>query len=335
MTAHESSEQAEHAERRDIGDTTVEQMRTDVQRLSRQYMTGQPLPLFFEMRRVRDRMHTALDRRLWPRDATEIYFLLAALNGLMANAALDLGYHQAAEELIRAGWAYAIAIDHRPLMGFLRGKQASVAYWRGYPLRARELAQDGLAYLPDGTGAVLLHCRHAIPAARLGEPDEAAAAVTSAHEARDRGPRDVLHDEIGGEFGCSPAKESYLAGTALADMPQSEPAAIRELQTAVRLYSSGPAEERSYGCEALAHINLAVVHIRKGALDAVDLEPVFGLPSAKRIDALPQRLAAVRTELAQPIFRGSAQARELGERIEEFSHDTVVADLHDLPGGPA
>jgi hypothetical protein len=44
-------------------------------------------------------------RQLWPRDQTELYFLLGALNCLMAVAASDLGYMQAGEELVRAASA--------------------------------------------------------------------------------------------------------------------------------------------------------------------------------------------------------------------------------------
>jgi hypothetical protein len=43
----------------------------------------------------------------------------------------------------------------------------------------------------------------------------------------------------------------------------------------------------------------------------------------------------VRTELAAAVFHGSAQARELDERIEEFDRDSVTAGLHALPSGPA
>lgn len=76
MAAHEGSEHAARAEQRGIGDATLEQFRADVTRLSRESMTGEPFPLFLEMRRVRGRMHDALDRRMWPRDATEVYLLL-------------------------------------------------------------------------------------------------------------------------------------------------------------------------------------------------------------------------------------------------------------------
>jgi len=62
------------------------------------------------------------------------------------------------------------------------------------------------------------------------------------------------------------------------------------------------------------------------------LEPVLTLPPAQRITALTTRLTLVRTELAAPIFRGSAQARALDERIEEFDRDAITAGLHSLRG---
>src|SRR5882757_9444787 len=65
VAAHEASERAWQAEQRGIGDTTLEQFHADVTRLSRDYMTAEPVPLFKEMLRVRGRMHDALDRQLW------------------------------------------------------------------------------------------------------------------------------------------------------------------------------------------------------------------------------------------------------------------------------
>lgn len=87
MAAHEGSEHAGQAERRNIGDTALEQLHADVGRLSHDYMTGEPLPLFFEMRRVRNRIHAVLDHRLWPRDAADLYLMAGCLNCLMASAA--------------------------------------------------------------------------------------------------------------------------------------------------------------------------------------------------------------------------------------------------------
>ena len=62
------------------------------------------------------------------------------------------------------------------------------------------------------------------------------------------------------------------------------------------------------------------------------LAPVLALPPGERTAVQGQRLSAVRAELARPVYRGSAQARELDEKIEEFGCDTIVGVLSALPG---
>ncbi len=98
----------------------------------------------------------------------------------------------------------------------------------------------------------------------------------------------------------------------------------------------GEREVHLFAGKPLAGINLAVVRLRSGALDgaATALEPALSPPVAQRISDVTIRLAAVRDELAVPIYRGSAQARDMGEQIEEFGREAVVAGLHSLPGGP-
>ena len=65
----------------------LEQFRADVRSLSAQYLTGEPYGLFTEMRRVRNRIAEALDRRQWPRDSAELYLLAGCLSAFMAAAA--------------------------------------------------------------------------------------------------------------------------------------------------------------------------------------------------------------------------------------------------------
>jgi tetratricopeptide (TPR) repeat protein len=335
MAAHDGSEHAELAEQRDIGDATLEQLRSDVIRLSHSYMTGEPFALFQEMRRVRDRMYTALDRRLWPRDQTDLYMLLGCLNCLMAAAADDLGYPNASEELIRAAWAYAIAIDHRPLMAKLRADLAAVAYWRNRPRQARELASSGLRYLAGGPNAAQLHLKYGRAAARLGDSDVARRAIGEAHDARELRHEDDLLP-LGGEFGFSRASQHYLAGSALLEITGAERDAITELERAAELYEAGPeeGEDHSFELRMLAQIELAVARLRVGELDGARpaLGPVLALPPGKRIDPLPQRLETVRAELARSRYHGSAQANDLDGEIEDFSRDTIVGVLSALPG---
>ena len=216
MAAHEGSEHAERVEQRGIGEATLEQFRADLTHLSVQYLTGETFALFTEMRRVRNRVLEALGRRQWPRDAAELYLLAGCLSALMAAAATNLGYPQAAEELTRAGWAYATIIDHRPLMARLRLCAAYAAYWNGRPERSADLARSGLGYLADGENAAQLHLLAGLAAARPGDADSARQAIAAAQAARDREHRDELL-EIGGEFGFSRATQSYYAGFVLSE----------------------------------------------------------------------------------------------------------------------
>jgi hypothetical protein len=152
--------------------------------------------------------------------------------------------------------------------------------------------------------------------------------------------RDYTDDlmDMGGQFAISEASHHGFAGAALASIKSAEREAAEELEQAVALYDEGPrrGEDHWFAGKPLASIDLAVVRLRSGALDAAAtaLEPALSLPVAQRITQVTTRLAALRDELAVPLFRGSAQARTLGEQIEEFSRETVVAGLHSLPGGP-
>jgi tetratricopeptide (TPR) repeat protein len=300
-------------------------------------MTAEPLRMFQEIRQVRNRIYSALDRRLWPRDETELYFLLATLHVLMAGAANDLGYPQSAEELLRSGWAYATAIDHRPLMGHLRIALAGIAYWQR-PRQSADLAQSGLRFLADGPNAAQLYLQYGRAAARLGDTAAAQSAITAANDAREREHQDELLLDIGGEFGYSRATQHYMAGAVAIEMPHAQTLAIEELGRATSLYSTGPERDEQffYGCVALAHADLATAMLRAGQLEAAAtaLEPTLSVPPSQRIMSIPQRLTRVRAELASSRYHGSPQASELDERIEAFSRDTIVDDLHDLPAGP-
>ena len=252
----------------------------------------------------------------------------------MAVTAKALSYPQAADELVRAAWAYATGIDHRPLMARLRLEASDVAYWNNRPRQARDLAASGLSYLSAGPNASLLHLQFAGAAARLGDADDARRAINAASDARESDHADELLD-IGGEFGFSLASQHYYAGRTLPEIPQGQADAVTELQNAAEQYAAGPepGEDHSQQCEMLAHTDLATAHLRTGQLDGgiAALGPVVALSPGSRTDLLTQRLTAVRAELARPLYRNSSQGNELDGRIEEFTRETIVADLHDLP----
>ncbi len=173
--------------------------------------------------------------------------------------------------------------------------------------------------------------------ARMGDADAARRAVRDAHEAWERDYADELM-EMGGEYAVSRATHHCLAGVALASIGDAQVEAAQELERAIGLYDEGPGEgeQHWFGGKPLVGIHLALVRLRSGALDgaAVALEAVLSVPPAQRIADFATRLTAARDELSAPVFRGSARARQLGEQIEEFGKETIVARLHSLPGGP-
>lgn len=105
--------------------------------------------------------------------------------------------------------------------------------------------------------------------------------------------------------------------------------AVTELESATSRYGRGPGqgEQHSRRCQLLAHTELAIARLRSGALDAAitALQPVLTLRPGERTAVQAQRLAALRAELAQPIFRGSAHARELDEQVAEFTRGTLAS----------
>jgi hypothetical protein len=336
MAAHESSDHAAEHEQHGIGEATLEQLHADLSRLSSLSSTGAPLPAFQDMRRIRDRVYRLLDRRQRPREQADLYFLAGCLNGLMGINANRLGYPDAAEEMLRAGWAYANVIDHNALRGMLRARLSYVMYWRGWYAESRDMAADGLRYASQGPMGANLHLEHARALARLGDDDAARQAVSLAHTARESEYRDDLVEIGGEEFALSRATTYSMAGTALAEIGGDERQAADELERAISLYDEGPGpgEQHGFASKALAGTDLAVVRLRSGALDAAAtaLAPVLALPPAQRVATLTTRLTRVREELAAPVFRGSQQARDLGDHIEDFSREAVTAGLHSLSG---
>ncbi len=137
VAAGQARDHAAQAAVTEVGPATVEQLTADIVRLGRAYVSAPPLPLFAAMHGALGRIQAALDQRTYPAQARDLNFLAGALCGLMANASLDLGREEAADDLARAAWTYGQIIDHGPLMGWARGTQALAAIWdQRYPTRS-------------------------------------------------------------------------------------------------------------------------------------------------------------------------------------------------------
>ncbi len=238
----------------------------------------------------------------------------------MANASLDLGHQEAADDLARAAWTYGRTIDHDPLIGWARGTQALAAIGDDRYLDARRHAEDGLLHAPAGTGAVRLHAIRARALSAHGDHTQARVAIGAAERARDNAHRDELHDGIAGEFAFSNAKLCYYEALTLVegnDPTRAEDAA----EGSISLYQNGPAMARSFGCEILARAQLARAQLMNRKLEdaAETLRGVFALNPQMHIHSLAHQLETCRQLLVVPEYRCSAIARQLDRQLAAFS----------------
>jgi hypothetical protein len=331
--AHESSTHAEWAEGSNVGEATLEQLDADVRRIATGYVHVPPLPMFAEMLRVRNRIYWLLAGRQKPAATADLHLLAGVLCGLLANVSTDLGYRDAAAEQARAAWAYGDIIGHDGLRAWTRGMQALIEYWSGRPQHAVRLAQSARRYAGSGTARVRLHSIEARAWSLLGDAGEASRCMGAAAEAREsRAGGDFLHDEVGGVFGFADAKNYCYAGAAFIHLGQAD-AALNAATRAVELYAAGAVAEHSYGAESLARVDMAVAYLLKLRLDgaAESLAPVLAIPVGLRIAQLGDRLADVCDRLAGAEFSGAGEARDLRDRIDAFTAETIVQEL-DRPG---
>ncbi|GAA2907536.1 hypothetical protein GCM10010517_73910 [Streptosporangium fragile] len=310
IAADEAGAHAEQAEASELGTGALERLRTQVIWLGRRYVSEAPLPLFVEMRELQERTRRALDKRIHPGQARELYFLTGALCGLMANVSMDMDRRIPADTLARAAWTYGKIAGHPSLMGWARGMQASVALWdRRYGDAAR-YAEEGLACVRAGSGATRLHMLRARSYALLGRHVEACEALRQASDARSAAT-DELHDEIAGEFAFRPAKEHYYAAVTHLHLGDSA-AAIEAARGSLALYASGEPENRSYGCESMASAHLTIAHLMEGDTSGAEeaMAPILALPPDRRISSLGTTLSTGRALLsARP--GGEQMARQI------------------------
>lgn len=328
VAASEARGNAERAAVTEVGPGTLEQLTADVVRLSRAYVTAPPLPLFVTMNQVLGRVETTLDLRAYPAQTRDLNFLASVVCGLMANACLDLGREEAADDLARAAWTHGRVVDHGPLMGWARGTQALAAIWDERYADAAQHADNGVHHVPDGTGAIRLHAIRARATAALGDRASARAAMKAAEKARANAAHDELHDRIAGEFAFDDAKLRYYESLSLLDSEEPTQAG-QAASIALDLYQAVAARARSYGCEALARVQLARARLMSNDVEAAAgaLSPVLELDPQRRISSLNGHLDACRELLSVPAHRRSGTARELDQQLAAFSASSTARAL--------
>lgn len=327
--AGEASEHAELIEASELGPGALEQLRADIAHLARSYVIAPPMPLFLEMEQVRRRVFRAMKRKSYPRQTSELYLLAGALCALMANASLDLGRSTEADKFARSAWIYGGAAAHPGLMGWARGMQALVALIDGRPDDAVDYASKGLSVQSAGMGGARLYSMSARALAGCsGHEREALDALALARTAGEHATADDLYHELRGEFVFDSAKQQYYEALILVQLGKAQEAEIAATK-AQAFFQSRPPEDRSYGCQALAQLQLALARLISGELEGAGeaLRPIFELPPNQRISSLMHNVTFARNILDDSRFQGSTAARDLTEQFEAFHRSTQARAL--------
>jgi hypothetical protein len=316
--AHESRSHVARVELSNVGPITLEQLTSDVARLSRAFVSEPTLQVFAQLVETRDRIYARLDGRQFPAQTTDLYLLAGQTCALLAAACNDLGDRRAAAQQAQAAWAYGEMIGHDDLRAFARVTQSVIAYWSGAYGEAVKLAQAGQTYATSQNVLARLVAQEARAQAGLGNAGAVQALIVQAKEAIGRASVDAWATQDG-ELKFTPAWLNYYATCTFADVELNDEA-TKHGDEAIRLYRSTPNDLRSYLNEALCHIQLAEVSIRQGVLDGarVRLEPVLSLPAGRvRVTTVNEKLSNLQRQLAEPTVQG-VDSRALTELIESF-----------------
>lgn len=312
-------ESAQYADRGgNIGETTLDQLRTQTAEQARRFAGVPLLDLFGSVRLLRDRIFSYLDGGQPIRQRRDLYFLAGVSCGMLANITNDLGHPSAAMSQARAGHVFAMEAGDPALTGWLYAQQSTFCYWNGQPGKAREYARRGTALHPMGTVGVWLHSLEARAYGELGNAEGVRSALRRASEARELAESGTL-DTFGGFMTFSRAKQHfYAAGTYLGISDNA--AVIAEARSAAETYENGPAEDCAYDNIASAQFHAAAAHIRAGELDAAQESAQSALdigPEHRRahVDKSARRL---HQHLCATDVRNSPLAIGTRDQIEDF-----------------
>lgn len=319
--ARESLEFAAWAATDQVPSAVLEHVAYELGRIAVDYVSTPALPLLHDLIGLRDTTMRLLRDRPHPRQSRQLFFLTGTTCLLLAHASQNLGDPGSAMAQARTALTCAEQADHHGLLAWVRGTQALIAEGSRRPKDAVKFARAGQQYATTVESRVRLAALEARASARLGDADATSAALTRADCARDHGQdsTDEL-SELGGLLTFPVAKQLYYAGGAHSLLGQHEKAK-RAASAAIELYETGPAEDRSYGDEAMARVDVADARLAAGDLAGAGeaLAPVFALPPAQRIRQLHDRLTRVSNALVIPRYAQTREARQLAGELAAFA----------------
>ncbi|MFB7600814.1 XRE family transcriptional regulator [Streptomyces sp. NPDC056160] len=302
-----------------VTDDTLEHLSFEISRIATDYVHAPLLPLFADLLSLRDQIFALLVGRQRPYQTRELFLLGGTTCLLLSHASQNLGDTRSAMAQVRTAWTCAEQADHTGLRAWTRGTTALINEWSPQSRMALKLTEHAAALAPAGESRIRIAAIEARTAARLGDRDRALAAVERLHRAREETPEKDEIERFGGLLSFPVAKQEYYLGGTFALLGEHA-VAEQHATAAIERYVTGPPEERSYGDEALAVIDITTARLAQGDLDgaAERLRQTLALPPELRIQQLGKAVDRVAALLRQPAFAGNRDIRELADLATSY-----------------
>jgi hypothetical protein len=307
-----------------ISDLAMEQLRLRLSHLSAGYVHTPIWPVFLELTALRDEVFDLLEAPD-PTRAVDLYVIAGTACAMLAHASGNLGFLDEAALHAHTALICARRVGHGPLAAWALGVRALQAEWNGRAIDALghleragiELARDSRA----GTMPVWLAAIEARAQASLGRRREAMAALNRVERAAPIGSNDL--DAIGGILTFPEPKRQFYTASALRRLGHLGPAE-RAALAAIREYERGPAEQRSYGDEALAWLEVAISRAGRGELDgaAVAIELVQDMPSERHLAPFLRPLRELARSVSSARVHSAVAATRIREAVEVLTLST-------------
>jgi hypothetical protein len=303
------------AEESNVGDLTVEQLQSDILRITQHYLRAPTKPLYVRARVIRDRAFRLLAGRQAPHQTRGLYAAAGWALNLLAWISVDLGRPDIAESHTRTAWACADAADRDDLRAWVRATQHTAAFWQDDFGRAASYAEDGLRYA-TGSSTLFLASVVAVDLARFGRHAEAREALTIAKRTTVR--TDV--PELGGPFLCTPERAEGIWSDAHLALGETQPT-LDHADQGIALFESSPHLVRNFGSERMVRLQQAKAHLLLGELDGATeaVSVVLNTPVEYRVRPLIHRISEVAALTRMSKHATDPKSRALHDAIRVFT----------------
>jgi hypothetical protein len=297
----------------------LDHLRWEVGRIAVDYVHAPLHTIVQDLVTARDSIFDLLRQQQRPRAACDLHFLGGTVCLLLAHASQNVGNQRAALAQLRTAWTLADVADHDALRAWARGTAALIHEWSQHQHRATELAHQGIQFQASPQSKIRLAAIEARAAARQGDQAGALDALTRVEAAQQADDTVDGVTTFGGVLSFPPAKQQYYLGSTYGLLGKHE-LAERYATAAISVYESGPLDERSYGDEALARLDVTNARLAVGDLNGAHeaITPVLTLPAECHIRQLDTAIGRTRSLLNQPGTVHNRATPELRDRLTDY-----------------